>query len=115
MPLPSSGGFLLASVLGQLRFVRGSIDDRDAPETIHLVAEAERRAYADRNRFLGDPDCVDVPLAALLAPARLAALGFSIDASRATPSTAIEGGAWPRDPTRRRTSRRRRPTAAPSP
>src|SRR5450759_2728033 len=39
MPLPSSGGFLLASILGQLRFVRGAIDDRDAPETLHLVAE----------------------------------------------------------------------------
>jgi len=98
MPLPSSGGFLLASILGQLRFVRGSVADRDAAESIHLVAEAERRAYADRNRFLGDPACVEVPLATLLAPARLAALGFSIDPSRATPSTAIAGGAWPRDP-----------------
>jgi len=98
MPLPSSGGFLLASILGQLRFVRGAIDDRDAPETLHLVAEAERRAYADRNRFLGDPACVDVPLAALLAPARLAALGFSIDPARATPSSSIVGGAWPREP-----------------
>ncbi|MEO8586354.1 MAG: gamma-glutamyltransferase [Acidobacteriota bacterium] len=98
MPLPSSGGFLLASILGQLPFARGAIDDRDAPETLHLVAEAERRAYADRNRFLGDPDCVDVPLGALLAPARLAALGRSIDPARATPSSAIVGGAWPRDP-----------------
>ncbi len=98
MPLPSSGGFLLASILGQLRFVRGAVDSRDAAETLHLVAEAERRAYADRNRFLGDPECVDVPLAALLAPARLAALGFAIDASRATPSSAIEGGAWRREP-----------------
>ncbi len=98
MPLPSSGGFLLASILGQLRFVHGSIQDRDAAESIHLVVEAERRAYADRNRFLGDPACVDVPLASLLAPARLAALGFSIDASRATPSSSIEGGAWPREP-----------------
>ncbi|MEO8054396.1 MAG: gamma-glutamyltransferase [Acidobacteriota bacterium] len=98
MPLPSSGGFLLASILGQLRFVHGSIADRDAVESIHLVAEAERRAYADRNSYLGDPACVDVPLATLLAPARLAALGFSIDPSRATPSSAIAGGAWPRDP-----------------
>jgi len=98
MPLPSAGGFLLASILGQLQFVRGAIDDRDAPETLHLVAEAERRAYADRNRFLGDPNCVDVPLAALLAPARLAALGRSIDPARATPSASIEGGAWPKDP-----------------
>ena len=98
MPLPSSGGFLLASILGQLRFVHGSIEDRDAADTIHLVVESERRAYADRNRFLGDPSCVDVPLASLLAPARLAALGFSIDPARATPSSAIRGGAWPKEP-----------------
>jgi gamma-glutamyltranspeptidase/glutathione hydrolase len=98
MPLPSSGGFLLASILGQLRFARGTIDDRDAAESIHLVAEAERRAYADRNSFLGDPACVDVPLASLLAPGRLAALGFSIDPARATPSSSIAGGAWPKDP-----------------
>src|SRR5512140_2067129 len=98
MPLPSSGGFLLASILGQLRFVRGAVASRDAPETLHLVAEAARRAYADRNGLLGDPACVDVPLASLLAPARLAALGFAIDASRATPSSAIEGGAWRREP-----------------
>ncbi len=95
LPSPSSGGFLLASILGQLRFARGDISSRDAPETIHLIAEAERRAYADRNRFLGDADCVDEPLARLLAPARLAALGFSIDPARATPSREITGGAWP--------------------
>ena len=95
MPSPSSGGFLLASILGQVRFVRGEISSRGAAETIHLIAEAERRAYADRNRFLGDADCVDVPLARLLAPARLAALGFSIDPARATPSREIAGGAWP--------------------
>ncbi len=95
MPPPSSGGFLLASILGQLRFVRGDISSRDSAETIHLIAEAERRAFADRNRFLGDPDCVDLPLARLLAPARLAAQGFSIDPSRATPSREVPGGAWP--------------------
>jgi gamma-glutamyltranspeptidase / glutathione hydrolase len=95
MPSPSSGGFLLASILGQLRFVRGDISSRDAAESIHLIAEAERRAYADRNRFLGDADCVDVPLARLLKPARLAALGFSIDPERATPSQEIMGGARP--------------------
>jgi gamma-glutamyltranspeptidase/glutathione hydrolase len=95
MPPPSAGGFILASILGQLPTVRGDLSSRDAAESIHLIVEAERRAYADRNRFLGDPDCVDLPLARLLAPGRLAALGFSIDPARATPSSAIEGGGWP--------------------
>ncbi len=95
MPPPSAGGFLLASILGQLQAARGDLSSRDAAESIHLIAEAERRAYADRNRFLGDPDCVEMPLARLLAPVRLAALGFSIDPARATPSSAIAGGEWP--------------------
>ena len=95
MPPPSAGGFLLASILGQLQAVRGDISSRDSAESIHLIVEAERRAYADRNRFLGDPDCVGLPLARLLSPVRLAAMGFSIDPARATPSSAIAGGAWP--------------------
>jgi len=63
----------------------------------HLVAEAMKRAYADRNEFVGDPDCVSMPLADLFAPARLAALGASLRLDRATPSAAIRAGAVPRE------------------
>jgi len=89
MPLPSSGGFVLRSVLAQLEVAAGAGAAPLDARRIHLLLEAERRAYADRNRWLGDPDCADVPLAELLAPARLAALGASIDAARATPSSAV--------------------------
>jgi gamma-glutamyltranspeptidase/glutathione hydrolase len=92
MPLPSAGGFLLAEILGQLDAAPGDIRPRTSPLSIHLIAEAERRAFADRNVFLGDADCVDVPLARLLAPARLAALGASIDPRRATRSPEIVPG-----------------------
>jgi gamma-glutamyltranspeptidase / glutathione hydrolase len=92
MPLPSAGGFLLAAILGQLPAIQGDWRPRDTADAIHLIAEAERRAYADRNRFLGDADCADVPLARLLSPWRLAALGASIDPARATPSSAILAG-----------------------
>ena len=53
-------------------------------------------AYADRNRFLGDPDCVDVPLARAPRPARLAALGAR--STRRVPRRPgdVAGGAWPR-------------------
>jgi gamma-glutamyltranspeptidase/glutathione hydrolase len=95
MPLPSAGGFLLAEILGQLETARGDIRPRVSPRSIHLVVEAKRRAYADRNAFLGDAGCVDVPLARLLAPSRLAALGASIDPGRATPSREIVPGAVP--------------------
>ncbi|MBL8112601.1 MAG: gamma-glutamyltransferase [Acidobacteria bacterium] len=91
MSLPSSGGFLLAHFFGQLGFVPGSLAEPFSPGTLHLMAEVERRAFADRNRFLGDPSCVDVPLARLLAPARLAELGAAIDVARATSSKAVVG------------------------
>jgi gamma-glutamyltranspeptidase/glutathione hydrolase len=85
MPLPSSGGgFLLPAILEQIRFAPRL--PRSGPGSIHLLAEAARRAYADRNRWLGDPDCRDVPLRSLLHPARLAALGAGIDPLRATSS-----------------------------
>jgi gamma-glutamyltranspeptidase / glutathione hydrolase len=92
MPLPSSGGFLLASILGQLTRVGWTPAMLETPEGAHLVAEAERRAYAERNRWLGDGDVVDVPLARLLAPGHLGALARSIDRAKATPSARIDGG-----------------------
>ena len=89
MPLPSSAGLVFRSVLAQLEAARGTdVPPLDA-EGYHLLLEAERRAYADRNGALGDADCVEVPLANLLAPARLAELGAGIDLSRATPSARL--------------------------
>lgn len=88
MPLPSSAGQVLRSVLAQLEIARGSAQGLDA-DSYHLLLEAERRAYADRNRWLGDGDCTVVPLSEILAPARLAALGASIDLAHATPSTSV--------------------------
>ena len=89
MPLPSSAGLVLRSVLAQLETAecarRGPLD----PAAYHRLLEAQRRAYADRNLWLGDGDCVEVPLAELLAPARLAALGASIEPGRATPSVRV--------------------------
>ena len=88
MPLPSSAGQVLRSVLAQLEVARGPARGLDA-DSYHLLLEAERRAYADRNRWLGDGDCTVVPLGEILAPARLAELGASIDPARATPSASV--------------------------
>jgi gamma-glutamyltranspeptidase/glutathione hydrolase len=63
MPPPSSGGMALAQSLKMLeRFDLGSEPD-DAMNTpaVHLIIEAERLAYADRDRYLADPDFVAVP------------------------------------------------------
>lgn len=66
MPLPTSGGIAVLQILGILqnydmsRFAPGSI------EALHLMAQAERLAYADRGKYLGDSDFVDVPVRGLL-------------------------------------------------
>ena len=93
MPPPSAGGVVLMSILGQLEAAPADLRGLDEAGRIHLVAEAMKRAFADRNEYVGDPDCVSMPLAALLAPARLAALGGSLRLDRATPSSAIKAGA----------------------
>lgn len=95
MPPPSSGGFLLASALGQLERLPADLVRRRDATSLHLVVEVLRRAFADRNRWLGDPDCVDVPLRDLLAPERLDALASTISSSRAGDSRSFAGDLVP--------------------
>lgn len=62
---PSSGAVTVSQVLGMLApFDLGTTPLAPAP--VHLITEAERLAYADRDRYLADPDFVDVPTAGLL-------------------------------------------------
>ncbi len=79
--LPSSGGIAVQQILGI------SAHFELVPETlsrsVHIVAEASRLAFADRALYLGDPEFVDVPVAALLDPAYLAERAALIDPSRA--------------------------------
>jgi gamma-glutamyltranspeptidase/glutathione hydrolase len=60
-PPPSSGGICLVQMLNVLENFDLKKHPRLAPETLHLMAEAMRRAYADRARFLGDPAFVKIP------------------------------------------------------
>jgi gamma-glutamyltranspeptidase/glutathione hydrolase len=59
---------------------------------MHLQTEAMRRAYADRNAFLGDPEFVEMPLARLLSKTYAATLRADIDSQHATPSPPARGG-----------------------
>jgi hypothetical protein len=59
---------------------------------VHYLAKSMRRAYADRNEYVGDPDFVKVPIGGLLDPAYLARLRASIDPERATPSDSVRPG-----------------------
>ena len=67
MPPPSSGGVGVLQLLGLLE--RGKpLPDPDAADAIHFFAEAGRLVYADRARYLADPDFIEVPQRALLDP-----------------------------------------------
>lgn len=83
MPPPSSGGTTVLSILGMLqRFELSKLPSGGAEET-HLFAEASRLAYADRDRYLADPDVVAVPTEQLVAPTYLRQRAQQIDPDRA--------------------------------
>lgn len=83
-PPPSAGGVGLAQMLGLLSGVE--LTELTAPQRVHLIVEAMRRAYRDRAAFLGDPDQVEIPLTQLMHPYYIAGLARDIDPTRATPS-----------------------------
>jgi gamma-glutamyltranspeptidase/glutathione hydrolase len=91
-PPSSSGGIALLEMLGILEGTGYEKGGSGSASVIHYVAEAMRRAYADRNEYVGDPDFVKVPIAGLLDPAYLARLRASIDPERATPSDQVRPG-----------------------
>lgn len=65
---PSSGGIALVQLLKMRDFADKHFHDvrQNSPQYIHLLAEIEKRVFADRAEYLGDPDFVDIPLAKLL-------------------------------------------------
>lgn len=93
MPPPSSGGVHLIEMLNILENWNLAALGHNSAAYIHRVAAAMQRAYADRSRFLGDPDFVDVPVARLTDKRYAAALASAIDLERSTPSAAIAPGA----------------------
>ena len=65
MPLPSSGGIVLIESLNILEGFRCATCSRARRDSLHLLIEAMKRAYADRARYLGDPAFVNAPIATL--------------------------------------------------
>jgi gamma-glutamyltranspeptidase/glutathione hydrolase len=91
MPPPSSGGIVLAQVLGMLE-VRGEDlsaivkgPGHNSAPYIHLVAEADKHAFADRARWMGDPNFVKVPVKGLLSPEYIRGRAMSIDLKHTKP------------------------------
>jgi gamma-glutamyltranspeptidase/glutathione hydrolase len=92
MAPPSSGGITLAQIMTMLEPHDLKSLGHHSPEYIQLLVEAERRAYADRNFYLGDPDFVKIPVAQLMDKEYLNSRmsGFSFE--KATKSDAISEG-----------------------
>jgi len=92
MAPPSSGGITLAQILTMLEPFELKKLGHHSPEYIQVVVEAERRAYADRNFYLGDPDFVKIPVNQLLDKDYLKSRMSSFSFEKATRSEDISEG-----------------------
>lgn len=92
MPPPSSGGICLASILGMIEpYDLHEYGFHDV-QSIHVIAEAERRAYADRAEFIGDSDFWNVPISGMTNEQYLQSRMADFSAEKATNSEAVKAG-----------------------
>lgn len=92
MAPPSSGGVALTQMLKSVEPFPISNWGHNTAQTVHLMTEAERRAYADRSEYLGDPDFVNVPVKGLISSLYIKERMRNFDAEKATPSQEIKAG-----------------------
>ena len=92
MPPPSSGGICLAEIFKMIAPFDLSKMGHNSTACIQVIVEAERRAYADRSHYLGDPDFVKIPIKALLADDYLQQRMSSFSFEKATLSSEIKEG-----------------------
>ena len=92
MPPPSSGGIALMQLLGSVENYPIADWGFQAPQTVHVMVEAERRTYADRAKHLGDMDFYDVPIVQITDEGYLQARMENFDPAKASISEEVEGG-----------------------
>ncbi|MEM9362181.1 MAG: gamma-glutamyltransferase [Bacteroidota bacterium] len=92
MSPPSSGGFTINQIFKMMEPYDVSSFGHNSLKTIQLFTEASRRAYADRNYFLGDPDFVDIPLDVLLSTTYLEKRMADFSFDKATLSSEVSHG-----------------------
>lgn len=92
MPPPSSGGITLAQIFKMIAPYDLTKMGHNSPEAIQIIVEAERRAYADRNFFLGDPDFVKMPITELMDDSYLKNRMNTFNINKATLSSDIKAG-----------------------
>lgn len=92
MAPPASGGICLAQMMSMIKPFKIKDYGHNSLKTIQVLVEAERRSYADRNYYLGDPDFVEIPTNHLLSDLYLMQRMENFSFERATPSTEIQEG-----------------------
>lgn len=92
MAPPSSGGITLKQIMKMIEPYPISKMGHNSEKYIQLLTEAERRAYADRNYFLGDPDFIKIPIDKMTENKYLKHRMENFDWKKATPSTAVAHG-----------------------
>ncbi len=92
MSPPSSGGICIAQILKSIEPYNISQYQHNSLEYIQLITEAERRTYADRSEFLGDPDFVQIPIDTLISPYYLSQRMSDFSWDNATKSSDISYG-----------------------
>ena len=92
MAPPSSGGVTIAQIFGMIEAFDLKSMEHNSPEYIQVLVEAERRAYADRNYYLGDPDFVEVPVAQMLDKSYLKSRMSTFNKEKATLSSDVAQG-----------------------
>jgi gamma-glutamyltranspeptidase/glutathione hydrolase len=93
-PPPSSGGIALIQML-EIKHDAADLFDGvalNSPQYVHLVAEIEKRVFADRAEYLGDPDFVKVPVARLLDPHYIARRADEIDSRKPSVLASVKPG-----------------------
>lgn len=92
MPPSSSGGATMAEMANILEAWDLAALGWQSPDAVHLFAEAAKRAYADRNHYLADPDFVEMPLARMTSDEYALERASSISMTDATPSADVGPG-----------------------
>ncbi|MCA7012687.1 gamma-glutamyltransferase [Dickeya dadantii] len=96
-PPPSSGGITMCETLNILEGYDLKSMGFNSAQAIHVMTEAMRHAYMDRNTYLGDPEFVKNPVDRLLSKAYAAEIRKKIDDTRATPSEQVKPGMEPHE------------------
>ena len=92
MSLPSSGGILLGQMLKVIEDYDIKSFGHNSVKTIQVLVEAERRAYADRSHFMGDPDYMNLPVYELMDKEYVVDRMENFSWDKATPSSEVKHG-----------------------